>query len=93
LGVTLAIASAFLDRKVLADTVVLGEVGLTGEIRSISQILIRLNEAQKLGFKQCVVASNSVKGLKRGKDEIKLIPVSTLKEAMDVVIGGPVIKK
>jgi DNA repair protein RadA/Sms len=93
LGVALAVASAFLDRTVLADTVVLGEVGLTGEIRSISQALIRLNEARKLGFKQCVVPANSVKGLKAGKDGIQLIPVSTLKEAMDVVIGGPVGKK
>jgi DNA repair protein RadA/Sms len=90
LGVALAVASAFLDRPVLADTVALGEVGLTGEIRSISQILIRLNEAQKLGFKQCVVPVSSMKGLKSKKDGIRLIPVATLKEAMDVVIMGGV---
>jgi DNA repair protein RadA/Sms len=93
LGVALAVASAFLDRSVLADTVVLGEVGLTGEIRSIPQALIRLNEAEKLGFKQCVVPANSVKGLKAAKGGIRLIPVSSLKEAMDVVIGDPVAKK
>jgi len=93
LGVALAVASAFLDRRVLEDTVVLGEVGLTGEIRSISQALIRLNEAQKLGFKQCVVPANSVKGLKEGNPGIRLIPVATLKEAMDVVIGVPAGKK
>ncbi|HQQ06798.1 MAG TPA: DNA repair protein RadA, partial [Candidatus Omnitrophota bacterium] len=58
------------------------------EIRSISQISIRLNEAQKLGFKQCVVPANSIKGLKMGGNTIKLVPVSTLKEAMDLVIGG-----
>jgi DNA repair protein RadA/Sms len=86
LGVALAIASAFLDRTVLEDTIVLGEVGLTGEIRSISHALIRLNEAQKLGFKQCVIPANSIKGLKAQKGGISLIPVSTLKEAMDVVI-------
>jgi DNA repair protein RadA/Sms len=86
LGVVLAVAGAFLDRAVLADTVVLGEVGLTGEIRSISQVLIRLNEAQKLGFKQCVVPANSVKGLKARREGITLVPVSTLKEAMDIVI-------
>ncbi|MDD5775415.1 MAG: magnesium chelatase domain-containing protein, partial [Candidatus Omnitrophica bacterium] len=88
LGVALAVASAFLDRTAPADTAVLGEVGLTGEIRSISQISIRLNEAQKLGFKQCVVPANSIKGLKMGGNTIKLVPVSTLKEAMDLVIGG-----
>ncbi len=88
LGVALAVASAFLDRTAPADTAVLGEVGLTGEIRSISQISIRLNEAQKLGFKQCVVPANSIKGLKMGGNTIKLVPVSTLKEAMDIVIGG-----
>ncbi|HOU36084.1 MAG TPA: DNA repair protein RadA [Candidatus Omnitrophota bacterium] len=88
LGVTLAVASAFLDRTVRADTAVLGEVGLTGEIRSISQIAVRLNEAQKLGFKQCVVPANSVKGLKAAGIGITLIPVSTLKEAMDLIIEG-----
>jgi predicted ATP-dependent protease len=40
----------------------------------------------KLGFKQCVIPANSTKGLKSQKDGIRLIPVSTLKEAMDVVI-------
>jgi DNA repair protein RadA/Sms len=86
LGVALAVASAFLDRTVLEDTIVLGEIGLTGEIRSISHALIRLNEAQKLGFKQCVIPANSMKGLKAQKDGIRLIPVSTLKDAMDLVI-------
>lgn len=90
LGVTLAVASAFLDKAVAADTVVLGEVGLTGEIRSISHIPVRINEAQKLGFQQCVIPANSAKGLKSQGNSIKYVPVSTLKEAMDLVIVGRV---
>jgi len=92
LGVTLAVASAFLDRSIVGDTAVLGEVGLTGEIRSISQLSIRVNEAEKLGFKQCLVPANSVKGMAKAKGGIRLIPVATLREAMDVVIGEPVAK-
>ncbi|MCU0650767.1 MAG: DNA repair protein RadA [Candidatus Omnitrophica bacterium] len=87
LGVSLAVASAFLDRAVLADTIVLGEVGLTGEVRSISHAAIRVNEAWKLGFKQCVLPAASMKGLKIDKNGIRLMAVSTLKEAMDLVIS------
>ncbi len=81
-----AVASAFLDRPVLEHTVVLGEVGLTGEIRSISQPLVRIKEAQKLGFKRCIIPANSMRGLK-GCGDIQLIGVSRLQEALDSAFG------
>ncbi len=87
LGVTLAVASAFLDKPVGGDIAVLGEVGLTGEVRSISQLAIRVNEAAKLGFKRCVVPSAGLKGADIRGYGIKLVPVSTLREAMDVVVS------
>ncbi|MDD5238781.1 MAG: magnesium chelatase domain-containing protein, partial [Candidatus Omnitrophica bacterium] len=86
LAVALAIASAFREEPVVPETVVLGEIGLAGEIRSISQAVLRINEAQKLGFKACLLPKNNYKNLNYEKNDIELIPVSTLKEALDIAL-------
>jgi len=87
LAVAVAVASAFREQLVLPETVVIGEIGLAGEIRSISQATLRINEAEKLGFKHCVLPRNNYKNLRFNKDTIELIPVSTLKEALDIILG------
>jgi DNA repair protein RadA/Sms len=87
LGVAVAVCSAFREQQVLPETVVLGEIGLAGEIRSISQAVLRINEAEKLGFKHCVLPRNNYKNLKMDKKAMELIPVSTLKEALDIILG------
>ena len=84
LGVAVAVASAFTDKAVLENAVFLGEVGLTGEVRSISQVNLRLNEAEKLGFKHCFLPKNIYKNLEPKSGGLELIPVSTLKEALDI---------
>ena len=56
LGVALALASSFLDRPVPADTLIFGEVGLTGEVRAVSAPELRLKEGHKLGFKRALLA-------------------------------------
>ena len=84
LAVALAITSAFREQLMIADTVLLGEVGLAGEIRSISQAILRINEAEKLGFKHCILPRNNYKNLNYKKDTIELVPVSTLREALDI---------
>jgi len=89
LAVAVAVCSAFREQLVMPETVVLGEIGLAGEIRSISQPIIRINEAQKLGFKHCVLPRNNFKNLKLDKGLIELIPVSTLKEALDIILSLP----
>ncbi len=86
LGVAAAIASAFREQLILPEAMVLGEVGLAGEIRSISQAPSRIKEAQKLGFKYCVLPKNNHRSQKFQKGSIELIPASTLKEAMDVIL-------
>lgn len=83
LAVAISIASAFIDKSVLSDTIFLGEIGLSGEIRSITQVNIRINEASKLGFKHCVLPKNVLKAVEK-KETMQLIPVSTLKEAFDI---------
>ena len=87
LAVAVAIASAFRDELILAETVVLGEVGLAGEIRSISQAALRINEAQKLGFKRCILPRNNLKGIITDKS-MELLPCSTLKEALEILLSG-----
>ncbi len=87
LAVATAVASAFREQLVMPETVVIGEIGLAGEIRSVSQVLLRINEAEKLGFKHCVLPKNSCKNLKINNKNIELIPVSTLKEALDIILS------
>ena len=84
LSVAMAVASAFLDRPVDFDTVVLGEVGLSAEVRSVSHLALRLNEAEKLGFKKCLMPKNNLKARNVFKTKtLDIIPVSTVKEALD----------
>jgi len=86
LAVVVALASALLDKPVAFDTVILGEVGLSSEVRSVSQLAARINEADKLGFKKCIVPKNNLKinmDLK-GKN-INVIGVETVKEALEAL--------
>lgn len=81
LAVAMAINSAFREQVISRDLVAIGEVGLSGEIRTASQTLLRVQEAEKLGFKKCILPRASVKGHDRRKS-IELIPVTTLRDAL-----------
>jgi len=87
LGTVVAVASALQDKVLPSDLVVLGEVGLGSEVRSISQISLRINEAQKLGFKRCIIPKNNLKSkqaiLKEAK--IEIVPVETVKQAWEAI--------
>ncbi|MCH2606551.1 MAG: DNA repair protein RadA [Nitrospinales bacterium] len=61
LGVAAAIASSFQDRPIDAELVLLGEIGLTGEVRTVMQLEARLIEARRLGFKRCIVPHSAKK--------------------------------
>lgn len=83
LGVCLAIASSVNDQVIPFDTVVLGEVGLAAEVRSITNVTLRINEAQKLGFKKCILPKSNYQacqGLETGA--MKLVAVDGLKSAL-----------
>lgn len=81
LGVIAVVASSFKNISIPNDTVIMGEVGLTGEVRRINFIEKRLKEAEKLGFKTCIIPESNKKVL---KDEFKLdiIGVKNVREAM-----------
>lgn len=83
LAVALSVVSSFKEKIVKKDTVIIGEVGLASEIRSVNQISLRLNEAQKLGFKQCVIPKNNLD--KKDAYDIELTGVRNIQEAMEHV--------
>jgi DNA repair protein RadA/Sms len=80
LGMALAIASSYRDAEVIPQTAVVGEVGLSGELRAVNQLERRLTEAARLGFKRCVIPKTGLK-INPPKD-IEIIAVSTLREAV-----------
>ena len=81
LAVIIALASAYMDFSVPADVIAVGEVGLSGEVRSIGQLESRIREAKKLGFNTALVPSASL-GLIRHTEGLKLIGVSNVREAI-----------
>ena len=81
LGIALAIASNFKDIPLAKDMVAIGEIGLTGEIRSVNSIEKRIKEAEKMGFKTCIIPESARKQIKT-KLNINLIGVKEIKEAL-----------
>lgn len=81
LAVAVAITSSYRDKPVRMDTVLIGEIGLSGELRAVSQTAIRLREAAKLGFKRAILPRRLRQGEPLPK-EIQAIEVRSLKEAL-----------
>ncbi len=88
LGIIGAIASSFRNVAVDEGTVMIGEVGLTGEIRAVSQIDKRIMEAQRIGFKRCIVPSGNMKVIKQFRDigGINITAVENVQEALDIML-------
>ena len=82
LGIVAAMASSFLDKPIDSQTVVLGEVGLTGEVRAVSQMEIRIKEAARLGFNRCIIPKTNVSHLV-SRPKMSIIAISSLKEMLD----------
>ena len=82
LGIILVTASIFRNIAISKDVVIMGEVGLTGEVRRINFIEKRLREAEKLGFKTCIIPESNKKVLK-DKFKLDIIGVRNVKEAME----------
>ena len=81
LAVCVSIASSLVDKVVDNQTIIIGEVGLGGEIRSVGHIEKRIQEAQKLGFKSAIIPAGNFKGIKLS-DAIKVIAVDNVKDAI-----------
>ncbi len=84
LAIVMAIASSYKNRAVSDKMVFVGEIGLSGEVRSVNMIENRVNEAKKLGFTTCVIPTGCVERVKN-IEGIKIIPVSNVSEAIDLI--------
>lgn len=84
LAIVSAIASTFLDKAIAESTVIVGEVGLTGEVRAIGQIDPRIIESQKMGFTRCLVPNSNLKRIPP-LDGIEIVGVKTVSEAVEAL--------
>jgi DNA repair protein RadA/Sms len=84
MAIVSAIASSFLDKPISDGTVVIGEVGLTGEVRAIGQVDTRVAEAKKMGFKRCLVPDSNLKRI-ADIDGIKVTGIKTVSAAVDAL--------
>ena len=82
LGIVAAIVSSYRNLAINPNTVIFGEVGLAGEVRGVSQALLRIREATSLGFKKCLLPRNS---LPSTESEIELIAVKSVQETLEVL--------
>ena len=85
LAMMIALASSFRDKSIPSDLVAIGEVGLTGELRSVSSLGQRLSEVHRLGFTKCIVPSRS-SGKLVVPDGLQLIRVNNIREALNAVL-------
>ena len=85
LATALAIASSYIDRPLGTDLAAIGEIGLSGEIRSVSMINQRLTEISRLGFRRCVIPAH-VRDEIQKPEGLALIPVKNIREAILTVL-------
>ena len=86
LAVSLALVSSLKDIIVPEDVLAFGEVGLTGEIRSVNRAAMRVAEAARLGFRRCILPYHNVKGLTLPQgSEMEIIGVRTIREAVETM--------
>jgi DNA repair protein RadA/Sms len=84
LAIATAVTSSFLDKPVEPQTVLLGEIGLTGEVRAVGRTDVRVKEASKLGFRRCVLPQSNVEQLK-AYAELELVGVRSLQDVLGVL--------
>ncbi len=84
LGLVLAIISSFRNRPIAEDMICFGEVGLSGEVRSVNMVEQRIVEAHKLGFKQCILPKVCMKNIQK-PDGMLLKGVENVREALEIL--------
>jgi DNA repair protein RadA/Sms len=85
LGVVSAVASSFLDKPIASKTMVIGEVGLAGEVRGIHQAEIRLREAAKLGFRRCLLPETNRSRLAGDFGDLEIAGVRSVEETLEIL--------
>ena len=85
LSVVMALYSTLMDKVIDDKLIAMGEIGLAGELRGITNCRQRLAECERMGFERCIVPAQSVKGLDLSAFGMKIIPVRTIKQALSSV--------
>ena len=85
LSVALALQSSLLDKPVNEKVIAFGEIGLGGEIRSVSHIPNRIREAERMGFEICIVPKQTLKGINTENYNLKIIGVTNIRQAFAAV--------
>ncbi|SHM72890.1 DNA repair protein RadA [Ruminococcus flavefaciens] len=85
LPVAMALYSGVMDKQIDEQLIAFGEIGLGGEIRSVSHIVQRIREAERMGFTTCVVPKQSMSAVAPKEYNINIIPASTLKQAFAAI--------
>ncbi len=86
LAVAMSLVSSLKDVPISDNAIVFGEIGLAGEIRSVTHIDARISEAERLGFKKCILPFHSLKQVNSKYSDIKLIGVKNVREAFEASI-------
>jgi DNA repair protein RadA/Sms len=86
LAIAVAVASSTWDKPVPADMAFVGEIGLSGELRAVSQINTRVREAAKLGFRRVVVPKTYRQQEEALPDQVTIIPVRSLSDALNAAL-------
>ena len=86
LGIAMAVASSFKNRPIDDKMAAFGEIGLSGEVRSVSMIGQRIQEAARLGYTTCMIPKVCENQLKNVKD-VKIIGVSSVQDAISSCLG------
>lgn len=87
LGICSAIASSLTGKTIDNKSVIIGEVGLTGEVRRVNQIRKRVKEAEKLGFLKCILPKSNLNEAKKDV-KLKFYGVDNIKDAMEIILGN-----
>ena len=87
LAAVIALASSYLDRPVPGDLVAVGEVGLTGELRSVNHLEQRISEIHRLGFRRCLVPRRRI-GTLTAPQGLELLPAGNIGEAIRAALGS-----
>lgn len=85
LAVAMALVSGIRDIPVPQDVIAFGEIGLSGELRSVPQVAARVSEAARLGFTRCIVPESCVAQLKGLSGAIEIIGARTVRQAVDII--------
>lgn len=85
LGIALAVASSLKNKPIPADTIAVGEIGLGGEVRGVSQINNRVQEAHRLGFNKIIIPSDNLRGLSKPAG-LQIIKTSSLRDTIGIML-------